>query len=90
MHHTIFISVIHSIEGGTEHELKHLPPVLLGFQLPDDYPSKSPPIFTLSCKWLNRKQACIYFVAIEMAKSDESEVIFLKFDYRLNVHLIIT
>ncbi|OWF45776.1 E3 ubiquitin-protein ligase RNF14-like [Mizuhopecten yessoensis] len=38
------------------HEVKFLPPVILNFQLPADYPSCSPPQFTLSCKWLNRKQ----------------------------------
>ncbi|XP_052279931.1 E3 ubiquitin-protein ligase RNF14-like [Dreissena polymorpha] len=38
------------------HHVKFLPPVLLNFLLPVDYPSNSPPQFTLSCKWLNREQ----------------------------------
>ncbi|XP_076117218.1 E3 ubiquitin-protein ligase RNF14-like [Mytilus galloprovincialis] len=39
-----------------EHVVKNLPPISLNFQLPKDYPSVTPPQFTLSCKWLNRKQ----------------------------------
>lgn len=38
------------------YNIKFLPPVTLNFVLPQDYPSKKPPNFTLSCKWLNRKQ----------------------------------
>ncbi|KAK3099874.1 hypothetical protein FSP39_011069 [Pinctada imbricata] len=37
-------------------EVSYLPPITLNFQLPAGYPSTSPPQFTLSCKWLNRKQ----------------------------------
>ncbi|NXP09619.1 RNF14 ligase, partial [Thinocorus orbignyianus] len=33
-----------------------LPPLVLNFELPPDYPSTSPPIFTLSGKWLSRAQ----------------------------------
>ncbi|KAM6472964.1 E3 ubiquitin-protein ligase RNF14 isoform 1-T3 [Liasis olivaceus] len=33
-----------------------LPPVVLNFEFPADYPSTSPPLFTLSCKWLSRAQ----------------------------------
>uniref|UniRef100_A0A8C5WHU7 E3 ubiquitin-protein ligase RNF14 n=2 Tax=Leptobrachium leishanense TaxID=445787 RepID=A0A8C5WHU7_9ANUR len=33
-----------------------LPPIVLNFELPSDYPSASPPNFTLSCKWLSPKQ----------------------------------
>lgn len=52
---------VKSQSKGTEstselHVLKYLPPIVLNFQLPKDYPSVSPPQFTLSCKWLNRKQ----------------------------------
>ena len=33
-------------------EVQYLPPIVLNFRFPEDYPSKSPPLFTLSCKWL--------------------------------------
>ena len=32
--------------------VEYLPPIVLNFSFPEDYPSKSPPLFTLSCKWL--------------------------------------
>lgn len=34
-------------------EVQHLPPIILNFRFPKDYPSKNPPLFTLSCKWLS-------------------------------------
>uniref|UniRef100_UPI00358F5290 E3 ubiquitin-protein ligase RNF14 isoform X2 n=1 Tax=Myxine glutinosa TaxID=7769 RepID=UPI00358F5290 len=37
-------------------KVKNLPPVMLHFELPKNYPSRSPPMFTLSCKWLTRAQ----------------------------------
>ncbi|XP_013384550.1 E3 ubiquitin-protein ligase RNF14-like [Lingula anatina] len=39
-----------------EHQLQFLPPIVLNFQLVPDYPSKNPPNFTLSCKWLSKEQ----------------------------------
>ncbi|XP_034439482.1 E3 ubiquitin-protein ligase RNF14-like isoform X2 [Hippoglossus hippoglossus] len=41
-------------EGGTvrQYELSSLPPLLLTFELPADYPSSSPPSFTLTCSWM--------------------------------------
>uniref|UniRef100_A0A8D0DX77 E3 ubiquitin-protein ligase RNF14 n=1 Tax=Salvator merianae TaxID=96440 RepID=A0A8D0DX77_SALMN len=33
-----------------------LPPIVLNFEFPVDYPSVSPPKFTLSCKWLSHAQ----------------------------------
>ena len=33
-------------------EVDYLPPIVLNFRFPEDYPSRSPPLFTLSCKWL--------------------------------------
>ncbi|KAL3878211.1 hypothetical protein ACJMK2_030579 [Sinanodonta woodiana] len=44
------------IKEEKSHEIKYLPPLSLSFQLPSNYPSHSPPNFTLACKWLNRKQ----------------------------------
>ncbi|KAE8748053.1 hypothetical protein FOCC_FOCC005248 [Frankliniella occidentalis] len=39
-----------------ELSLKFLPPIEFAFTLPPDYPSTSPPRFTLVCVWLGRKQ----------------------------------
>ncbi|KAJ7316366.1 hypothetical protein JRQ81_002528 [Phrynocephalus forsythii] len=36
-----------------------LPPVVLNFEFPEDYPSASPPAFTLSSKWLSRAQLSV-------------------------------
>uniref|UniRef100_A0A8D2L5W7 RBR-type E3 ubiquitin transferase n=1 Tax=Varanus komodoensis TaxID=61221 RepID=A0A8D2L5W7_VARKO len=33
-----------------------LPPIVLNFEFPANYPSASPPVFTLSSKWLSRAQ----------------------------------
>ncbi|KAM9299333.1 E3 ubiquitin-protein ligase RNF14-like [Gastrophryne carolinensis] len=33
-----------------------LPPLVLNFELPPAYPSTTPPIYTLSCKWLSSQQ----------------------------------
>lgn len=36
--------------------LSYLPPIIIFFQYPDDYPSVNAPRFTVSCKWLSPKQ----------------------------------
>ncbi|KAL3211986.1 hypothetical protein MRX96_008242 [Rhipicephalus microplus] len=36
--------------------LEHLPPIVLDFRLPPDYPSNSAPFFCLSCPWLTIKE----------------------------------
>ncbi|XP_072040514.1 E3 ubiquitin-protein ligase RNF14-like isoform X2 [Amphiura filiformis] len=44
-------------EGSDTHlPVHHLPPIVLNFQYPSDYPSCSAPSFTLSCKWLSINQ----------------------------------
>ncbi|XP_076582550.1 E3 ubiquitin-protein ligase RNF14-like [Chaetodon auriga] len=45
-------------EGETlrQYEMLFLPPLLLTFELPEDYPSSSPPSFTLTCTWLTHTQ----------------------------------
>lgn len=40
----------------TEYNVCFLPPLVLNFELPEDYPSKSPPIFALSSKWMTAAQ----------------------------------
>ncbi|XP_066447322.1 E3 ubiquitin-protein ligase RNF14-like [Eleutherodactylus coqui] len=39
-----------------EKTVAFLPPIVLNFELPSDYPSTAPPNFTLSCKWLSPRQ----------------------------------
>ncbi|XP_076993385.1 E3 ubiquitin-protein ligase RNF14 isoform X2 [Tamandua tetradactyla] len=42
--------------SGFEYTICFLPPLVLNFELPPDYPSSSPPSFTLSGKWLSPTQ----------------------------------
>ncbi|XP_008561872.1 PREDICTED: E3 ubiquitin-protein ligase RNF14-like isoform X1 [Galeopterus variegatus] len=42
--------------SGFEYAICFLPPLVLNFELPPDYPSTSPPSFTLSGKWLSPTQ----------------------------------
>lgn len=39
-----------------EYNVCFLPPLILNFELPEDYPSTSPPVYTLSSKWMTRAQ----------------------------------
>ncbi|KAL6470407.1 hypothetical protein MHYP_G00215260 [Metynnis hypsauchen] len=43
-------------ESCMEYNVSFLPPLVLSFELPVDYPSSSAPVFTLSSKWLSRLQ----------------------------------
>uniref|UniRef100_A0A3P9CFG2 RBR-type E3 ubiquitin transferase n=1 Tax=Maylandia zebra TaxID=106582 RepID=A0A3P9CFG2_9CICH len=43
-------------EGKSEYDISFLPPLLLNFGLPEDYPSSSPPSFSLTCSWLTHTQ----------------------------------
>ncbi|KAK7939301.1 hypothetical protein WMY93_002627 [Mugilogobius chulae] len=40
----------------SQYEISSLPPLCLTFDLPENYPSCSPPNFTLSCSWLTPKE----------------------------------
>uniref|UniRef100_A0A3P8WUG6 RBR-type E3 ubiquitin transferase n=1 Tax=Cynoglossus semilaevis TaxID=244447 RepID=A0A3P8WUG6_CYNSE len=40
----------------SQYEISFLPPLLLTFELPADYPSSSPPSFNLACSWLTHPQ----------------------------------
>uniref|UniRef100_A0A3Q1GI14 RBR-type E3 ubiquitin transferase n=1 Tax=Acanthochromis polyacanthus TaxID=80966 RepID=A0A3Q1GI14_9TELE len=42
--------------NNTIYIISFLPPLLLTFDLPQDYPSSSPPSFTLTCSWLTHPQ----------------------------------
>lgn len=43
-------------EKQTEYNVCFLPPLVLNFEFPEDYPSTSPPVYTLSSKWMTRAQ----------------------------------
>ncbi|KAM4726027.1 E3 ubiquitin-protein ligase RNF14 [Anableps anableps] len=43
-------------EKTAEYNVCYLPPLVLNFELPADYPSTSPPVFSLSSKWMNKAQ----------------------------------
>lgn len=43
-------------QQSTERDISFLPPLVLSFELPVDYPSSLAPVFTLSSKWLTRVQ----------------------------------
>lgn len=43
-------------ESLRRYDISFLPPLLLTFDLPEDYPSSSPPSFTLTCSWLTHTQ----------------------------------
>ncbi|XP_061558986.1 E3 ubiquitin-protein ligase RNF14 isoform X1 [Phycodurus eques] len=43
-------------EMQTEYKISFLPPLVLNFELPEDYPSTNSPLFTVSSKWTTRGQ----------------------------------
>ncbi|XP_073444534.1 E3 ubiquitin-protein ligase RNF14-like [Dendrobates tinctorius] len=49
-------SATNSFAENFENTVPFLPPIVLNFELPPDYPSAAPPDFTLSCKWLSPTQ----------------------------------
>uniref|UniRef100_A0A0L8I875 RBR-type E3 ubiquitin transferase n=2 Tax=Octopus bimaculoides TaxID=37653 RepID=A0A0L8I875_OCTBM len=62
--------------------IKHLPPLVLNFQLPTGYPSHHAPIFTLSCKWLSKSQLDILCKRLDQVYQENNGmvVLFLWFD----------
>ncbi|XP_070765508.1 E3 ubiquitin-protein ligase RNF14-like [Enoplosus armatus] len=51
-----FTVVLEEGETLRQYEISFLPPLLLTFELPEDYPTSSPPSFTLTCSWLTHTQ----------------------------------
>jgi hypothetical protein len=49
-----------------EFEIKHLPPIELYFELPEDYPSKSHPMFLIFCKWLTLSDLGFYALYFDL------------------------
>ncbi|XP_029938843.1 E3 ubiquitin-protein ligase RNF14-like [Salarias fasciatus] len=65
-------------EGGsvTQYGISFLPPLLLTFELPEDYPSSCPPSFTLTCSWLTHTQlAALSAQLIDLYQANGSAVI---------------
>lgn len=65
-------------EGKSQRKFKisFLPPLLLSFELPEDYPSSSPPSFTLTCSWLTHTQlAALSAQLIELYQANGGAVI---------------
>lgn len=52
----VMVPRVNAIDEMQEIPLEHLPPILLDFRLPPDYPSRSAPRFCLSCPWLTIKE----------------------------------
>lgn len=51
----------------SEYTVSFLPPLVLNFELPPDYPSTSPPVFTLRGKWLSQAQVCETVLTLELS-----------------------
>lgn len=51
-------------------EISFLPPLLLNFDLPEDYPSSSPPSFTLTCSWLSHTQVIFNLYYLGQSQMD--------------------
>lgn len=57
-------------------EVEYLPPLNLFFELPESYPSASPPAFLLSCNWLSLSQISLLCKKLEdLWKDGNGEVI---------------
>ncbi|XP_037553747.1 E3 ubiquitin-protein ligase RNF14-like [Nematolebias whitei] len=62
--------------NGGQYEISFLPPVLLTFELPVDYPSSAPPSFSLTCIWLTPIQlASLRAQLIDLYKATEGAVV---------------
>ncbi|KAL1419596.1 hypothetical protein MTO96_005091 [Rhipicephalus appendiculatus] len=57
--------------------LEHLPPVVLDFQLPPDYPSRSAPRFCLSCPWLTLSQLEVLIEALDRSWEQDPNTVVL-------------
>ncbi|XP_077440307.1 E3 ubiquitin-protein ligase RNF14-like [Vanacampus margaritifer] len=51
-----FLVALREGETVKQYKISFLPPLLLTFELPEDYPSSAPPSFTIRCNWLTHKQ----------------------------------
>ncbi|XP_039284675.1 E3 ubiquitin-protein ligase RNF14 [Nilaparvata lugens] len=66
--------------GSTEVErslsVSYLPPIELDLELPKDYPSKSPPCYSISCMWLSSEDLQSICEQLDQMWSNNTEVLF--------------
>ncbi|XP_067852232.1 E3 ubiquitin-protein ligase RNF14 [Heptranchias perlo] len=60
-----------------EYIVSFLPPLVLNFELPPDYPSCSSPKYTLSCKWLSRVQLSTLCTCLDRIWEDNGSCVVL-------------
>ncbi|XP_072368638.1 E3 ubiquitin-protein ligase RNF14 isoform X1 [Scyliorhinus torazame] len=60
-----------------EYVVSFLPPLVLNFELPPDYPSGSAPKYTLSCKWLFQAQLSVLCVHLDRIWKDNGNCVVL-------------
>uniref|UniRef100_UPI00398F1F6C E3 ubiquitin-protein ligase RNF14 isoform X1 n=2 Tax=Pristiophorus japonicus TaxID=55135 RepID=UPI00398F1F6C len=60
-----------------EYIVSFLPPLVLNFELPPDYPSCSAPKYTLSCKWLFRAQLSALCACLDRIWKDNGSCVVL-------------
>ncbi|CAN9500694.1 unnamed protein product [Ophioblennius macclurei] len=71
-----FNVVLKEGDSQSRYGISFLPPLLLTFELPKDYPSSSPPSFTLTCGWLTHTQlATLSTHLIELYQANGGAVI---------------
>ncbi|KAK7867448.1 hypothetical protein R5R35_009759 [Gryllus longicercus] len=58
-----------------EIKVQFLPPVVLSFELPEDYPSESPPTFSLACEWLSSNEIANLCARLSELWQEDKDVI---------------
>ncbi|XP_028299552.1 E3 ubiquitin-protein ligase RNF14-like isoform X2 [Gouania willdenowi] len=93
-----FTVLLREGETGRQYEISSLPPLLLTFELPKDYPSSSAPSFTLTCSWLTNSQlSALSSQLVDLYKATSGSVVlfswlqFLREDALLflNIHNVL-
>ena len=64
-----------------ERSFRHFPPLVIHFELPDDYPEASPPKYTLSSQWLTVEQVTQH----KRQKTDKVEPFFVAIQIMLEI-----
>ena len=56
--------------SGGEFKLRHLPPIVLSFLLPENYPSSRSPIIKIDSEWLTRHQVIKVYTTIKLKAAE--------------------